>query len=53
MDNKTLLELLNQHLNLLIEATENCETLSGESVASTLFLIQMHVRELMKHEKSP
>ncbi len=44
MDIQTRLSLLDQHLSLLIESTENCDTLTGESVAATLFIIQEQVR---------
>ncbi|WP_445114998.1 hypothetical protein [Acinetobacter sp. WZC-1] len=53
MENQTRLELLNNHLNLLIEATENCDTLTGESVSSTLYFIQQQILELMKTTHSP
>lgn len=44
MDIQTRLSLLDQHLSLLIESTEKCDTLTGESVAATLFIIQEQVR---------
>lgn len=44
MDIQTRLSLLDQHLSLLIESTENCDSLTGESVAATLFIIQEQVR---------
>ncbi|MEN8319779.1 hypothetical protein [Acinetobacter junii] len=44
MELQTRLSLLDQHLSLLIESTENCDTLTGESVAATLFIIQEQVR---------
>lgn len=44
MDIQTRLSLLDQHLSLLIESTENSDTLTGESVAATLFIIQEQVR---------
>lgn len=46
MDIQTRLFLLNQHLKLLIESTENCENLTGESVSATLFIIQEQVRQI-------
>ncbi|MEN8409714.1 hypothetical protein ABFP33_07050 [Acinetobacter bereziniae] len=46
MDIQTRLSLLDQHLALLIESTENCETLTGESVSATLFMIQEQVRQI-------
>lgn len=51
MENKTRLELLDNHLNLLIEATENTDTLTGESVSSTLFFIQEQLRHVLKSLK--
>ncbi|WP_312105920.1 hypothetical protein [Acinetobacter venetianus] len=48
MDIQTRLSLLEQHLSLLIESTENCDTLTGESVAATLFIIQEQVRLIQK-----
>lgn len=44
MDIQIRLSLLDQHLSLLIESTENCDSLTGESVAATLFIIQEQVR---------
>ncbi|WP_336949068.1 hypothetical protein [Acinetobacter junii] len=44
MDIQTRLSLLDQHLSLLIESTENCDSLTGESVAATLIIIQEQVR---------
>lgn len=52
MENETRLELLDNHLNLLIEATENCDTLTGASVSSTLFLIQEQVRQVKQKLKN-
>lgn len=46
MDIQTRLSLLDQHLALLIESTENCESLTGESVAATLFIIQEQIRKI-------
>lgn len=46
MDIQTRLSLLNQHLALLIESTENCESLTGESVSATLYIIQEQVRKI-------
>ncbi|WP_167250001.1 hypothetical protein [Acinetobacter sp. Tr-809] len=48
MDIQTRLTLLDQHLSLLVEATECCESLTGESVAATLFIIQEQVRLIQK-----
>ena len=48
MDIQTRLSLLNQHLALLIESTESCSSLTGESVAATLFIIQEQVRQIQK-----
>lgn len=48
MDIQTRLSLLDQHLSLLIESTENSDTLTGESVAATLFIIQEQVRLVQK-----
>lgn len=45
---QTRLSLLNQHLALLIEATESCDSLTGESVSATLFIIQEQVRQIQK-----
>lgn len=36
--------LLNKHLALLIKSTKSCDSLSVESVATTLFIIQEQVR---------
>jgi len=44
---QTRLSLLDQHLALLIESTENCGSLTGESVVATLFIIQEQVRQLL------
>jgi len=44
MDIQTRLSLLDQHLALLIESTETCSSLTGESVSATLFIIQEQVR---------
>ncbi|MGS0705821.1 hypothetical protein ACVBEE_04575 [Acinetobacter sp. ANC 3781] len=46
MDTQARLSLLDQHLTLLIESTENCSSLTGESVAATLFIIQEQVRQI-------
>ncbi len=46
MDIQARLLLLDQHLELLIESTENCESLKGESVSATLFMIQEQVRQI-------
>lgn len=46
MDTQTRLSLLDQHLTLLIESTESCDSLTGESVAATLFIIQEQVRHI-------
>lgn len=46
MDIQSRLSLLDQHLALLIESTENCESLKGESVSATLFIIQEQVRKI-------
>ena len=46
MDTQTRLSLLDQHLTLLIESTESCDSLTGESVAATLFIIQEQVRQI-------
>ncbi|MDV2469811.1 hypothetical protein QR674_12555 [Acinetobacter chinensis] len=46
MDIKARLSLLDQHLSLLIESTESCDALTGESVAATLFIIQEQVRKI-------
>lgn len=43
MEIQTRLALLDQHLSLLIESTENCDRLTGESIASTLFFIQEQI----------
>lgn len=48
MDIQTRLTLLDQHLSLLVEATECCESLTGESVAATLSIIQEQVRLVQK-----
>ena len=48
MDIQTRLSLLDQHLALLIESTESCSSLTGESVAATLFIIQEQVRQIQK-----
>lgn len=48
MDIQTRLNLLNQNLNLLVESTESCESLTGESVSSTLFLIQEQIQQIQK-----
>ncbi|WP_171262989.1 hypothetical protein [Acinetobacter sp. ANC 4169] len=48
MDLQTRLSVLDQHLSLLVESTENCESLTGESVAATLFIIQEQVRQIQK-----
>ena len=48
MDMQSRLSLLDQHLTLLIESTRNCETLTGESVAATIFIIQEQVRQIQK-----
>lgn len=47
MDVQTRLSLLDKHLALLIESTETCESLTGESVSSTLFIIQEQVRQVL------
>lgn len=49
MDIQTRLTVLDQHLALLIESTENCESLTGESVSSTLFIIQEQVRQVKQN----
>ena len=46
MDIQSRLSLLDQHLTLLIESTEACESLTGESVSATLFIIQEQVRKI-------
>lgn len=46
MDMQSRLSLLDQHLALLIESTENCDSLTGESVSATLFIIQEQVRQI-------
>lgn len=46
MDIQARLSLLDQHLALLIESTENCDSLTGESVSATLFIIQEQVRQI-------
>lgn len=46
MDIQTRLSLIDQHLALLIESTENCESLTGESVSATLYIIQEQVRKI-------
>lgn len=48
MDMQSRLSLLDQHLALLIESTESCESLTGESVSATLFIIQEQVRQIQK-----
>ncbi|WP_165492909.1 MULTISPECIES: hypothetical protein [Acinetobacter] len=48
MDIQTRLSLLNKHLSLLIESTESCDSLTGESVAATIFFIQEQVRQIQK-----
>lgn len=48
MDIQARLSLLNKHLGLLIEATESCDSLTGESVSATLFMIQEQVRLIQK-----
>ena len=48
MDTQARLSLLDQHLTLLIESTESCDSLTGESVAATLFIIQEQVRQVQK-----
>lgn len=48
MDIQARLSLLDQHLTLLIESTGSCETLTGESVAATIFIIQEQVRQIQK-----
>lgn len=48
MEIQTRLALLNQHLSLLIESTESCDTLTGESVSSTFVLIQEQVRQVLQ-----
>ncbi|MBP2544676.1 hypothetical protein [Acinetobacter guillouiae] len=52
MDIQTRLSLLDKHLALLIESTENCESLTGESVSSTLFIIQEQVRQVIRKLES-
>ena len=46
MDIQTRLSFLDQHLDLLIESTENCDSLTGESVSATLYIIQEQVRQI-------
>ena len=46
MDIQARLSLLEKHLALLIESTESCGSLTGESVAATLFIIQEQVRQI-------
>ena len=46
MDIQARLSLLDQHLALLIEATESCGSLTGESVSATLFIIQEQVKQI-------
>lgn len=46
MDIETKLQVLDQHLDLLIDATEQYASLKGESVASILLLIQLQIREM-------
>lgn len=48
MDIQARLSLLDHHLSLLIESTESCDSLTGESVAATLFIIQEQVRQIQK-----
>lgn len=48
MEIQTRLKILNQHLDLLIEATEQCDTLKGENIASTLYLIQIQIQEIQQ-----
>ena len=52
MDIQTRLSLLDQHLALLIESTETCESLTGESVSSTLFIIKEQVRQVIRKLES-
>ncbi|MGR3976411.1 hypothetical protein FW754_01715 [Acinetobacter sp. 1207_04] len=51
MDIQTRLSLLDQHLALLIESTESCSSLTGESVAATLFIIQEQVRQIIHQDQ--
>jgi len=46
MDIQARLSLLEKHLALLIESTESCSSLTGESVAATLFIIQEQVQQI-------
>lgn len=46
MDIQARLSVLNNLLSLLIEATESCDSLTGESVSATLFIIQEQVQKL-------
>ena len=48
MDIQTRVSLLDQHLSLLIESTESCDSLTGESVAATVFIIQEQERHIQK-----
>lgn len=48
MEIQTRLALLDQHLSLLIESTESCNTLTGESVSSTFVIIQEQVRLVLQ-----
>ncbi len=52
MEIQTRLILLDQHLSLLIESTENCGTLTGESVSSTLFFIQEQIHLIQDELKT-
>lgn len=51
MDIQTRLSVLDQHLSLLIESTESCGSLTGESVAATFFIIQEQVRQIIQEEQ--
>ncbi len=46
MDIQARLSLLDQHLSLLVEATETCESLTGESVAATFIMIQEQIHQI-------
>lgn len=48
MEIQTRLALIDQHLSLLIESTESCNTLTGESVSSTFVIIQEQVRQVLQ-----
>ncbi|RYZ88659.1 MAG: hypothetical protein EOO68_26250 [Moraxellaceae bacterium] len=46
------LAVLDEHLDLLVDATPTCKSLTGESVWATLFLIQQQVQAIRRQYRA-